>query len=359
LLRRDDERAARCVAGRAEPLDTFLDFVVAHRLSVTVLAALAGSALRSAFSADRIAALERAREAQRTRSRLLLEELERVADRFQRAGQRFLLLKGLYHATRFCGGLDGREFVDLDQLVPRGDRARAFRLLAEAGYRHKSGTFGGVGLTCFFVHGFDFANGRAKIDLHWTLSRHPSFRIDEEALWQQRQSYPVNGRSYDVLSDEDDLMLALLSLLRDIERGGGKIRNVVDLLRMAEAFDADVDWDAFWAARREEGTLGPALNVLALCVDLAAVPCPRLRSALAQLDGRRVRPALTPSPLLFAPTRFGLGNKLWSARVHDTAFPVWLLWWGASLPFRIAVHGRKRPWHRRRSRAKSQLRQAV
>ncbi|MFI5394681.1 MAG: nucleotidyltransferase family protein [Candidatus Binatia bacterium] len=333
----------RCVRARRAPLDTFLEFAVAHQLSIVVLGAIQESPLCDAFPPRGVEVLRRKCREQGARSRLLLRELERLADRFEAAGQRFLLLKGPYLAARFYGDAHRREFVDLDLLVPAGDRERAFRLLVEAGYARKSRALLGVRLTCYFVHGIDFVSGSSKIDLHWCLSRHPSFRIDERAIWSSRRSYDVGGRPYDVLSDEHEVVLAVLSMLRDFERGRPKIKNLVDLLRILEALDKRLDWDAFLEARRGEGTLGPTVNILGLCLDIAgAHDCfPGLHAALARHAGRRVPVRLAGSPFVFAPASFGLGNKLWCARVYDASVAAWLLWWGVSLPFRIAVHRRR------------------
>ncbi len=340
LLRRDHEGAARCVASRPGSIDAFLEFAAAHALSVVVLRALEDSPLRDAFPPRRIEALEKKRQEQAARSHQFLAELERLADRFAAAGQRFMLLKGPYLAARFYGDVAGREFADLDLLVPRGDRERAFGLLAEAGYACKSGLILSAPLTCFFVHGFDFTNGSVKVDLHWRLSRHPSFRLDESAIWARRQSYEVRGRRYDVLSDEHEIVFAALSMLRDLERGQPKIKNLVDLLRMLEGLDAQLDWDAFFAARRGDGTLGPTVNLLGLGLDVAGAHdfFPSLHSALARYADRRAAVHCARAPFVFAPARLGLGNKLWCARVYDASPAAWLLWWGASLPFRTAVH---------------------
>ena len=344
LLRGDHAGAARCISSRQAPVDAFLELIAACGLSIVLLRALEDSPVRGAFPAHALEALEDRRRRQIVRSTEFLAELERLADRFAAAGQRFMLLKGPYLAARFYGDLHGREFVDLDLLVPSADRARAFRLLAAAGYVPKSRVLLGERVTCHFVHGFDFVKDGIQVDLHWCLSRHPSFRMDESAIWGARQSYPVGGQRYDVLSDEHEVLFAVLSLLRDLERGHLKIKNLVDLLRMLAVLDAQLDWTAFLAVRRRDGTLGPTVNVLALCLDVgeARATVPRLAAALAQHGDRRVPVPVAPAPFVFAPAFAGLGNKWWCARVYDTSPAQWLLWWTASLPFRIAVHRRRR-----------------
>jgi hypothetical protein len=251
-----------------------------------------------------------------------------------------MLLKGPYLASRFYGAWDGREFVDLDLLVPALDRQRAFRLLDEAGYTPKSRVILGPRLTCYFVHAFDFSSARAKVDLHWCLSRHPTFRMDEDAIWAGRRSHTVRGRPYDVLSDEHEVLFAVLSLLRDMERGKAKVKNVVDLLCLLSSIDERLDWEAFFAARRGDGTLGPAVNILGLCVEVADArdAVPRLQATLARYGDHRIPVPAAESPFLFEPAIGGLGNKLWCARIYEGSPLTWLAWWAASLPFRMGVH---------------------
>jgi hypothetical protein len=117
---------------------------------------------------------------------------------------------------------------------------------------------------------------------------------------------------------------------------------VLDVIQIVAAVDAGHDWEATFARGRREGTLGPLVNVLALCLDLAdaADLAPRLAAILHRWRARRVAFRATGSPLVCVPERFGVGNKLWSARVQDTSLVGWLAWWTVSLPFRIAVHRR-------------------
>jgi len=344
LMRRDHEAVARLSASRRAPIETVADFAAAHGLAPVLLAALDGSPLRGAFSSSRLEALEERRAAQVARSRRLVAALEHLAEDLGAAGQNFLLLKGLYLAERFYGGIDGREFVDLDLLVPRADRKRAFDLLSRAGWARRSRVVVNTALTCFFVHGFDFIAGAAKLDLHWCLSRHPSVRVDEARVWLRRRSALVSGRAYDVLADEDEIVFGALSLLRDLERGRPKIKNIVDLVQMAAVLDATAAWEEMLETGRAEGTYGPMVNVLGACLDIAAASdlAPRLAAALARHGARRVPLRPGDSPLAPSPRLFHIGNKIWSARAHDCSPATWLLWWASSLPFRVAVHRRVR-----------------
>lgn len=342
LVRGDSGRIERGLTTPSASLGRLAEAAVAGGFSVVLLRALQAHGLQTHVSTAHVEALEARCDRQRARSRLLLEALPQLSDKFSSAGLPLLLLKGPYLASRFYGDIDAREFVDLDLLVPGASRARACRLLESAGYTRRSRVVLGESLTSRFVHGFDFALGGANVDLHWCLSRHPSIHMDESGLWQGRQSYPVAGRVYDVLGDGHEVVFEALSLLRDIERGRPKIKNVLDLIQVASAIDASIDWDGLLDRGRTNGTFGPLVNVLGLCLDGADAHdlAPRLSAALARHDDRLVRARPSGSPLGFAPAALTIGNKGWSARVYDTPAITWFLWWALSLPFRMAVHRR-------------------
>ncbi len=341
LIRRDVAGIARCRAPGVS-LDRIADLSVANGLSVPLLRALAGSPMAQELSPERLEALDFRRQRQERRSRILLETLARLRDRFATAGQPFILLKGPSLASRFYGDGAGREFVDLDLLVPSADRQRACRLLSATGYRRRSRLVLTEGVTAFFVHGFDYSAGDAHVDLHWCLARHPSVALEEKSIWARRQSCDVEGRAYATLSDEDEVVFSVLSLLRDIERGRPKIKNVVDIIQIVASLDAAIDWERLFTNSHRVGTFGPLVNVLGFSLDATGARdlAPRLSSELARHAARRVPVRPTGSPLQFAPARLGLGNRLWSARTHDASPIGWLLWWSVSLPFRLAVHRR-------------------
>lgn len=345
LARRDVAGIERCLRMRSDSLDRLAEMAVTHGLSVVLLHALENVPTRATISRAHLDAMEARRRRQQTRLPILLKALATLADRFAAADQPFILLKGPYLAARLYGNVSGREFFDLDLLVPLADRARAVRLLAAAGYTRRSRVLFGEGLTSFFVHGFDFSAGDAHLDLHWRLSRHPSLRLDETKIWTRRGSYPIDGRSYAVLSDEHEVVFAALSLLRDLGAGKAKLIKVLDLIQIVAATDASIDWDALLEAGRHDGTFGPLVNVLALYLEMTDAQdlAPRLAAALARYTNRRVPVHPADSPLCFRPVCFSLGNRLWSARAYDTTLTRWLLWWAVSLPFRKAVYRWWRP----------------
>jgi hypothetical protein len=270
--------------------------------------------------------------------------LARLSDLFDHARMPFMLLKGPYLAARFYGDPRGREYRDLDLLVHRADRARAFRVLAQAGYERRSRVLVSEELTAFFVHGFDFVAGDVNLDLHWCLARHPSVRIDEADLWTRKGTFRLGDRTYGVLSDAHEVTFQALAVVRDIERGRPQMKNVVDLIQVVAALDAGMSWDALFAGARSDGTHGALVNVLLLCLDLAAARdfVPSLAAALDRCADRRVR-SIAPVFALESSAAPIPQNRLWAARSYDTSLAIWLSWWAISLPFRRAAHGWPRP----------------
>lgn len=340
LVRGDQPRIARCLDDRPGALDHLAEAAWTEGLAVVLLRALRSLPPGAGVSGSRLEALESRRRTQERRASAILGALDRLAAAFVAARQPFLLLKGPYLAARYYGDVRGREFVDLDLLVPARDRARASRLLESAGYARRSHVIGGEALTATFVHGFDFADGDTSIDLHWRLLRHPSVRVDERLLWSEQEAYTLGGRQFGVLSASHEVVFHALSLLRDIERGRPKPKNIVDIIQVTADCDASLDWDALFERGRDDGTFGPLVNVLALCLGIAGAHdlAPRLTRALESRASRLVHARPSARPGHFTPEWLCAGNRRWAARAYDTTPVAWFLWWAGSLPFRVAVH---------------------
>jgi len=339
LVRSDPAGVERALACRPDAVDVLARLAIRGGLSVVLLQALDRMPLlRASLVPELLQALQERQQRQERRREQLLQALDEIAKRFDTSGQSFILLKGPYLATRFYGDLAAREYLDIDLLVPRRDRARACGLLSAAGFRRGSRTFLGEALTSVFVHGFDFVADGVNLDLHWALSRHLSLRLDEDAMWNRRGRCQVAGRTYNVLGDADEVIFAVLGLMRDIERARPKLKNLLDLVQILAATDAELDWRGLLVA--QDGTRGPLVNVLGMCLDLADAHdlAPRLSLALSTEQSRRIPAPMTSQPLRFAPHYLGLGNKLWVARAYDSSLPGWLMWWAMSLPFRVAAH---------------------
>jgi hypothetical protein len=344
LLRSDAQAIERRLQERPDALEELSAVATDRGLAVVLLRALEASPWAGRISVERRRVLSERRERQAARCVALERGLAQLSDVLGRAGVPFMLLKGPYLAARFYSNPRGREYRDLDLLVRRADRSRAFGLIEQAGYERRSRVLVSEELTAFFVHGFDFVAGDVNLDLHWCLARHPSVRIDEGELWKRKDTFRLGDRAFGVLSDAHEVTLQALALVRDIERGRPQMKNVVDLIQIVAALDAGMPWDALFAASRSEGTHGALVNVLALCLDIAAARdvAPRLAAALGRSADRRVR-SITPVFAQESSSAAVPRNRLWAARSYDTSLATCLAWWAISLPFRRAAHGWPRP----------------
>src|SRR5439155_12050221 len=159
LLRRDAAGIRRCLQALPGALDALAAVAADGGLSVVLLRAFDDWALAQKVSVERQRALTQRREHQAARCAALEKGLAGIASVFDAARLPFMLLKGPYLAARFYGDPRGREFRDLDILIHRADRQRAFSILEQAGYARRSRVLGSEALTAFFVHGFDFVAG--------------------------------------------------------------------------------------------------------------------------------------------------------------------------------------------------------
>lgn len=339
VLKGDAERIRRSLNVAGFPAARFEAWLGRHQLKGYVYKLLADSPARDAVPADLLAGLADAYRRQSRYSRVLLAALRELGDAFARAGLGVIVLKGLALADRFFGGMDRRTVWDIDLLVRPADLAGARDVLGRLGYVLTSHVFLSERLSIRFTHALDFARGGVNVDLHWLLANHPSFRLDYDRIWRRRRPHRLEGRSFDVLAAEDELVFDLIAIARDLERGAVRLRSFVDAYRILQEIHAGVDWQDFVRERERENLARLCLNILALFLSL--FDCRDEFPALAAVVERdpRVRPA-DPVRLgrLLHPARFGLPNKLWAAKLYETSRLGFLGWWSVSLPFRLAVY---------------------
>lgn len=337
LLVGDDDCAARHVGDGA----AFARFVDAHKLHFLVATRPESSPLRARLSAADRETIDAYCARQRARQESLHADLVRVADAFAAAGIDFVLLKGLYFAERYYGGLWNRFSWDLDLLVRREDARSADRVLRANGFFRRSAVLLGATVAARFVHAFDYGTRRPgpALDLHWGFSTHPSFRIDYDAVWAERSTYALLGREYSVLSPEHEVVSNALSSFRDIQRGAIRLRAFVDLYRVLEAADATIDWARMLERVERERVGAITANVVALLLEL--FDCRERFSGAAGFvasASRLVVPVDGGVAALFEPAPGALANRAWTAEQYACARRTVAAWWLVSLPFRLAVY---------------------
>jgi hypothetical protein len=318
----------------------FQRFVERYHLQLLVNWRLSHSPARQFLCADWLARIKAFSLKRWAAQEALVRELAQLHARLTAAGHVFILLKGAYLAERFFGGIDRRLFNDLDILVRSEELPAVERLLREAGYARKSAVLINESLTARFTHAFDFVKPNVALDLHWLLSANAAHRLDYEAIWNGRQEFVLRRQRYFVLSDEYELVFTLIAIFKDIERGAAGLKQFIDLYFILNALGPRLDWPAFFERRRKEQILNITVNILALFLEMFECEHRFHDVARAIAPYRRIIKPVLPEnrQSLMEAQQGALRNKLWAAGLYDCSRAHVLVWWLASLPFRIAVH---------------------
>jgi hypothetical protein len=193
-----------------------------------------------------------------------------------------------------------------------------------------------------FVYHYEYRCDRAKIDLHWTLRSHFSYKIDYERVWTTSESEQLDGHSFRVLSPEYVMVLLSLSILGDYQKARVRLKFLLDLYMVLRMVGDEADWDGFFDQRKREDLLTISATVLDLM--LSILDCrqeyPRLASALAgQRAVAETRPVSEPARLLEWSGKVGdkVRNHIWTFRLHEGGVMRSAAWRLLTEPFNQAV----------------------
>ena len=340
LLEGDHDAAIDCLRHRGVQPDDFVRFVYQHRLQLLVFSLLQRSPVQQWLPRRSLQQLKVFCLRQWVVQEALVSELATLSAILTAAGQEFILLKGPYVAARFCGGIDRRGFSDLDLLIKIENLEAVKCLLSLHGYVQKSTILISQALTTHFTHAFDFAKSDVIVDLHWLLSANAAHELDYDAIWQQRESFVLRNQQYSVLSDEYEVVFNLISIFKDLERGAGRLKQLVDLYYILTTVNRRLAWETFLEHRKREKILRISVNILAFFFGLfnCQDKFPELSSAVARHQQviKIVSPGYVGTLLESSPG--ALRNKLWAAGLYECPRFHVLVWWFMSLPFRLAVY---------------------
>ncbi len=321
----------------------FLRFAHRHKLADFVYCRLEQLGLTGLLPHAHLAAATAAAMLDRSRNDKLLAELRLLGERFPAADLRVLFLKGPLLAWRFYGTLEGRAAADLDLLIRRRDLAQVEAVLLAEGYAPAFRVLLSRRLSQHFSHHFEYRREGLPLDVHWAFQRHFTFAIDYDLVWASAERTELDGRIYEVVAPEYELVLQLLGVLTDLQVGKLALRSLVDIHRILRAMEPGTDWAEFCVRRKQERILRPSACVLALVLELlechAEFPAlvsalePTLRELPSTLSG--VRAALDSRPL-------SPGQKLLALRMYESPLLAAMAWWLVSLPFRVSVYGASR-----------------
>ncbi|MDP8955770.1 MAG: nucleotidyltransferase family protein [Actinomycetota bacterium] len=147
-------------------------------------------------------------------NRLFAREHARLVDRFDAAGIRILVPKGLSVTELAYGGLANRPLIDLIYLVPASDMSRAADLLCDDGYR--AGRIGpGKAVYQWSCPQLMFRkraeNLITRVLLQSTLVTWPRLhRFDSDRIWTDARHATVGQRDVLILSPVDQLIYLCL-----------------------------------------------------------------------------------------------------------------------------------------------------
>jgi len=340
LLKGNHEAARDHLNRRELDFDSFNDFIAKHQIRPYLYSVLANSPARESFPPGLIDDLKAFYIRQKVRNELMVAELVQLSKQFSRAGQEFILLKGPHLAERFYGSLDRRAFWDIDILVRKRDFANAARLLQQCGFKRTSRVLIHERLATHFTHAFDFAKPCLAVDLHSALATRPSYAINYEQIWEQKEKLLLNGESFSVLSNEHTLLFTIISIFRDIEVSKIRLRSFLDLYMIVNAIQGHFDWDDFLEPRKRENLFRIALNILSLFLRLFAChdEFPDLAKALSRRESFLASTDEKTLGRLITHSHVGMTHRMWAARLYQGSRVRFLLWWMISMPFRRAAY---------------------
>jgi hypothetical protein len=216
----------------------------------------------------------------------LSEELCRVGDVLSRDAVPFAAFKGATLAIGLYGDLSGREFNDIDIIVPEGRIPDAERSLASLGYGGSQGD--AAFRRTFLAHQRQYAFERdgldVAIDLHWAFSGvYLPFPLRPSDIWRALDYVPLGGRLMPTLSGAN---LALLLAGHGTKETWRSLGWVCDFSLLMERHP-DLDWAGIHGRARSQGAGNAVLLACALAEELmgSVVPWP-----LADLvANRRIR----------------------------------------------------------------------
>lgn len=311
-----------------------------NHIAGTLYAILSRSELRAVFPEELLTRLKPSYLEQWTKNEKLLGEIRSLSQSFEGEGIEIIFLKGPFLAERFYGDIDRRAISDIDLLIKKSELWDVDRLLGGRGYARMSYVLPSPGLSIYFTHHFEYQRAEVPLDLHWSLSPHFTYRIDYQRLWDEKRVYEFGGRKYYVLSDEYELLFQVLSILRDTELGSITLKSYVDAYMILTRVYEETNWDEFFTARRKERTYRIALNVLDLLLSL--LDCggefPHIAALIGQDSKSIAAKGFDRKLELLKSSGFSPGNKIWALGLYDTSPVYSILWWTASLPFKLPVY---------------------
>jgi hypothetical protein len=308
--------------------DDFRSFARFHLLAPTVYFALdrymplppPGAHLREMLGKDF--------EHHRALHRRLQSCLDELGVHMSSHGIEFVLMKGPVYAQELYGHLDARHYGDLDILVRASDAIGAMRVMTEMGFNARVHPFLPQRITRAVEHGFAMTLDTLSVDLHHALRIRPAYRIDAERLWGSVRQVRVGSSNILALSEEYEVVSAMLGVAHDLERSSCRAKILIDLYLLLLRAAHRTDWEHFFEMRRKENLLSISVNVLAVMMLVLGSP-----DTLGDLEGQvwrhadRLAISDLAGALALVEGRPGTSlNRRWFAQIYPGRRYVYRLW---------------------------------
>ena len=280
---------ARSLLAAGVDVDELLRLAAQHAIRPLLLKAFASLDWQDVPASARLS-LERFAQAHRMRSLSFAEELCRVTRALHEAGIPFAAFKGVVLASALYGDPAGREYLDIDIVVP-ADRVQAAEdTLAALGYRGHQGdrAFRHTFLSYLRQFALVSEDDRFAIDLHWGFSgAYVPFPLAPEDIWNNLAVIEFGGRPIPVLSDADIALLLAGHGTKEQWRTLGWIEDFALLIDRRPG----LDWAAIHRRAEARGCGGSVTLGAFLVRDLFGIDLPPVLASLAVADKCSARKA--------------------------------------------------------------------
>lgn len=172
------------------------------------------------------------------RNILLLSELGKVLETFNKAKIPVIVLKGAALLETVYSNIALRPIADLDLLVHKKDLSKIKDRLNKLGYQNSKG------------YPEDFVKEGVMIDLHWDLmnisrvgSRGKAYEVELNNFWKNSGTMKISGIQTQVLSPEH--LLIDLCLHLTLHHGLSRLMWFTDISEVLRFYEQKIDWDKF------------------------------------------------------------------------------------------------------------------
>jgi hypothetical protein len=272
----DEQRARRIkkLADKAIDWDYLLEFALRHGLMPLLYRHLI-TICPDTVPETTLSQLRRHFYSNAKRNLLLLAELLKLFENFEKHEIAAISFKGPLLATEAYGDVALRMFGDLDILVHKKDLEKTKTLLIYMGYQPRySFTREQEVAHLNWGHAYSFvrADGNVHIDLHWRIAQsHHSIAIDSDGLWVRSGLASIAGKAVRILALED---LLLILCLHGAKHCWERLAWICDIAEIVSARH-NIDWASVMERAERLHSRRVLLLSLFLSKDLLGVALPK------------------------------------------------------------------------------------